>query len=148
MGITGCRIFDDAIWRVEGFMECWCVTVIVRVCLIYKQRRYFQILTVISFQLPLFVGVNYNAIKTNTQILSLIKNIKKFCSRRWGSSLLGLRMQDPPLSPQSTWVDIFGKCVCWVTFKHLPEPLRSLIRSFRTLGQLLKIPPFVRPFIA
>ena len=29
-----------------------------------------------------------------------------------------------------------------VTFKHLPQPLRSHIRSYRTLGQLLKIPPF------
>jgi hypothetical protein len=28
-----------------------------------------------------------------------------------------------------------------VTFKHLPQPLRSHIRSFGTLGQLLKIPP-------
>ena len=32
--------------------------------------------------------------------------------------------------------------VCSVTFKHLPQPLRSHIRSFGALGQLLKISPF------
>ena len=36
----------------------------------------------------------------------------------------------------------FGAHVCRVTFKHLPQPLRSHIQSFGTLGQLLKIPPF------
>jgi hypothetical protein len=30
-----------------------------------------------------------------------------------------------------------------VTFKHLLKPLRSHTQSFRTLGQLLKIPPFL-----
>ena len=34
--------------------------------------------------------------------------------------------------------------VCSVTFKHLPQPLRIHIRSFRTLGQILKIPPLSR----
>ena len=29
-------------------------------------------------------------------------------------------------------------CVCRVTFKHFPQPLRSHIRSFGNLGQLLK----------
>ena len=28
-----------------------------------------------------------------------------------------------------------------VTFKHLPQPLRSHIRSFGTLGKYLKLPP-------
>ena len=41
-----------------------------------------------------------------------------------------------------------GACVCRVTFKHLLQPLRSHTRSFGTLGQLLEIPPFVRPSIA
>ena len=31
-----------------------------------------------------------------------------------------------------------GTRVCRVTFKHLPQPLRSHIRSFGTLGQLFK----------
>jgi hypothetical protein len=34
-----------------------------------------------------------------------------------------------------------GTLVCRVTFKHLPQPLRS----FGTLGQLFKIPPFSGP---
>jgi hypothetical protein len=29
-----------------------------------------------------------------------------------------------------------------LTFKHLPQPLRSHILSFGSLGQLFKIPPF------
>ena len=36
-----------------------------------------------------------------------------------------------------TW-KFSGTCVCRVTFKHLPKPLRSHIRSFGTLGELLK----------
>jgi hypothetical protein len=36
----------------------------------------------------------------------------------------------------------FIASVCKVAFKHLPQPLRSHIQSFGTLGQLLKIPPF------
>ena len=31
-----------------------------------------------------------------------------------------------------------GQRVCRVTFKHLPQPLRSNIQSFGTLGQILK----------
>jgi hypothetical protein len=34
-----------------------------------------------------------------------------------------------------------GAHVCRVSFKHLPQLLRSHIRSFRTLWQLFKIPP-------
>ena len=40
-------------------------------------------------------------------------------------------------------IDTSGK----VAFKHLPQPLRSHIRSFGTLGQLLKIPPLSTPCI-
>ena len=35
-----------------------------------------------------------------------------------------------------------GAHVFKVTFKHLPQLLRSHIGSLETLGQLLKIPPF------
>ena len=31
--------------------------------------------------------------------------------------------------------------VCRVSFKHFPQPLRSHIQRFGTLGQLLNIPP-------
>ena len=44
----------------------------------------------------------------------------------------------PPIDTSRNFSDA---CVCRVTFKHLPQPLRSHIRSFGTLGQLLKIPP-------
>jgi hypothetical protein len=54
------------------------------------------------------------------------------------------------ISARTDWVPLpglrtrkfSGTGVCRVTFKHLPQPLRCYIRSFGTLGQLLKIPPF------
>jgi hypothetical protein len=36
----------------------------------------------------------------------------------------------------------YGARVSRVTFKHLPQHLRSHILSFGTIGQLFKIPPF------
>ena len=51
----------------------------------------------------------------------------KFCSRRWGSSLPGLRKRDPQLGTPLTWAEIF----CRVTFKHLPQLLRTHIQSLR-----------------
>ena len=44
-------------------------------------------------------------------------------------------------SPHQIEWKFCGAHVCRVTFKHLPQPLRSHIRSFGILGQLLKIPP-------
>jgi hypothetical protein len=41
-----------------------------------------------------------------------------------------------------------GARVCRVTFKHIPQPLRSHSQGFGTLRQLLKITPFVRLNIA
>jgi hypothetical protein len=43
------------------------------------------------------------------------------------------RFPNSPLSGAT----IFGPGVCNVTFKDLPQPLRSHAQSFRTLGQLL-----------
>ena len=37
------------------------------------------------------------------------KKRKNFRSRRWGSSLPGLRTRDPSLSPPSTWAEIFRR---------------------------------------
>ena len=45
------------------------------------------------------------------------------------------------LAPHRHERKFFGAHVCRVTFKHLPQPLRSHIQSFITLGQLFKIPP-------
>jgi hypothetical protein len=39
----------------------------------------------------------------------------------------------------------FGAHDCKVVFKHLHQPLRSHTPIFKTLGQLLEIPPFFRP---
>ena len=43
-----------------------------------------------------------------------------------------------PSAPHRHYQTFSGTCVCRVTFKHLPQPLRSHIQSFGTLGQLLK----------
>jgi hypothetical protein len=52
-----------------------------------------------------------------------------------------LRKLDRSLVPHRHKRKFPGAHVCRVTFKHLPQPLRSHIRSFRTLGQFFKIPP-------
>ena len=62
---------------------------------------------------------------------------KIFRWHRWGSSRPGLRTLDPPLSPPLTPAEIW----CKFTSKHLLQPLRSHIQSFRTIGQLLKLTP-------
>jgi hypothetical protein len=51
-----------------------------------------------------------------------------FVSRRWGSSR-----------------KFAGVRVCRVTFKQLPQPLKSHILSFGNLGQLFKLPLFSAP---
>ena len=68
--------------------------------------------------------------------------MKNFRSCRWGSSLTVCARLTVRVSPHQHEWKFFAAHVCRVTFKHLPQPLRSYIRSFRTLGQLLKTPPF------
>ena len=65
-----------------------------------------------------------------------------FRSRRWGSSLTVCARLTVRSSPHRHERKFSGAHVCRVTFKHLPQPLRSHIRSFGTIGQLFKIPPF------
>ena len=52
--------------------------------------------------------------------------MEEFCSHRWGSSLPGLRTQDPPLGPPLTWAEIFR---CTFLQSHLqtspPNPQKS-----------------------
>jgi hypothetical protein len=71
-----------------------------------------------------------------------MQNVYKFCSRRWGSSLSDCARLTVRSSPHRQERKFSGVCVCRVTFKHLPQPLRSHLLSFGTLGQLFKIPPF------
>ena len=65
-----------------------------------------------------------------------------FRSRRRGSSLTVCTRLTVRSSPHRHERKFSGARVCRVTFKHLPQPLRSHIRSFGTIGQLFKIPPF------
>ena len=65
-----------------------------------------------------------------------------FTPGRLGSSLSGLPALDPPLCPPSHQRNLFGTNVCKVTFKNLPQPLRSHTQNFRTLGQFMEIPLF------
>jgi hypothetical protein len=78
--------------------------------------------------------------------LRLGKNLKPYDNPFWGlNSADGVpRMIDLRSAPIDTIKKNSDECVCRVTFKHLPQPLRSHIRRFGTLGQLLEIPPFVR----
>ena len=62
--------------------------------------------------------------------------LQNFRSRRWGSSLPGLRMLDPPLGPPWTWAEFFRR-MCLQSHLQTPtQPIRSHIQSFGTLGQL------------
>ena len=46
-----------------------------------------------------------------------------------------------PLGPHRRQRNFFCAHVCIVTFKHLPQPLRRHMQSFRILGQLMPITP-------
>ena len=60
------------------------------------------------------------------------KQQQKFRSRRWGSSLPGLRTQDPPLSPPSTWAEIFRR-MCLQSHLQTSPPLpQKTYPMFRT----------------
>ena len=63
-----------------------------------------------------------------------------FCWRRWGFSLPGLRTRDHPLGPPSTLAEIFRHKCLQSTLQTSPPTPRSHIRSFGTLGKLLKTP--------
>ena len=69
------------------------------------------------------------------------KTYINFHSRQWGSSLPVWHAWWVRSSPHRHKRKLYDTCVCRVTFKHLPQPLRSHIRSFGTQGQLLKLSP-------
>ena len=77
---------------------------------------------ILSGRLRIIVGRGYKRNLWNNRI----NNCINFRSRRWGSSLPGLRTLDPPLSPPLTWAEIF-----WCAFlqSHLqtspPTPQKS-----------------------
>ena len=106
------------------------------------------------------------------QLLITCKKKWNFRSHRWGSSLQGLRRLDPPLGPPSIWAEISGKHTSAESPSNISPNLLEVISkggggspvffgvlnphifvtlglmpSFETLGQLLKIPSFVRPNI-
>ena len=59
-----------------------------------------------------------------------------------------LRMPDRSLVPPLAWTEICRRPCLQSHLQTSPQPLRSHTWSFGILGQLLKIPPFVRPNIA
>ena len=59
-----------------------------------------------------------------------------FRSCRWGPRSPSAHAWRVRSSPHQHERKLSGARVCRVTFKHLPQPLRSHIRSFGTLGQL------------
>ena len=74
--------------------------------------------------------------------------VENFRSRRWGSSLTVCACLMVRSFPHQHERKFSGAHVCRVTFKHLPQPLRSHTWSPGILGQLLKLTPYVRPNIA
>ena len=46
---------------------------------------------------------------------------RKFRSRRWGSSLSGLRTWDPPLSPPSMWAEFFWRTCLQSNIQYFPQ---------------------------
>ena len=66
---------------------------------------------ILSFAIGRFIYM-VSALQTILYFLEIWKkkkNRKNFRSRRWGFSLPGLHTQDPPLSPPSTWAEIFRR---------------------------------------
>ena len=59
---------------------------------------------------------------------------KKFRSRRWGSSLPGLRTRDPPLGPPSTWAEIFRHACLQSGLQKSQKGKNSLIGFFWGVG--------------
>ena len=75
-------------------------------------------------------------------------SMAEFHWRRWGSSLLGLRTLDPPLSPHQHQrdfpVDMSAKSHSSIS----PNASEVISEVMLCLGQLLKITPFVNQNIA
>jgi hypothetical protein len=74
--------------------------------------------------------------------IMLVMGHKNFRSCRWGSSLTVCARLTVHSSPHRNERTFSGARVCRITFKHLPQPLRSHIFSFGTIGKDFKIPPF------
>ena len=58
---------------------------------------------------------------------------RKFQLMQMGATLPSLYMRDPPLRPHQQEGKFPVAHVCRVTFKHLSQPLKSRIQSFRIL---------------
>ena len=63
---------------------------------------------------------------------------KNFCSRRLGSSLPGLHSRDPPLSPPSTWAEIFRRTCLQSHLQTSPPTHQKLYPKFRNPRTNLK----------
>ena len=60
-----------------------------------------------SFKFNYNENVSFKYLLSNINILLHCLNVRYFCSCWWGSLLPGLRTQDPPFSPSSTWAENF-----------------------------------------
>ena len=85
--------------------------------------------------------------KTKRSLKTLITITENFRSRRWGPSLTVCACLNVRSSPHRHERKFSGARVCRVTFKHLPQPLRSHILSLEPLDKFSKYPLF-RPKIA
>ena len=84
-----------------------------------------------------------------TQIKSyLLLCRKNFRSRRWGSSLPGLRTRDPPLSPQSMWAEIFRRTCLQSHLQTSPPTPQKSYPKFRNPRKTFANTPLVRPKVS
>ena len=95
----------------------------------YLTNKISLLLSLIGGNMYLDIQLPYSDNFLNWSCSFNFDNILNFRQRRWGSSLSAPHRHQRKFS---------GTRVCRVTFKHLPQPLKSHIRSFRNLGQLLK----------
>ena len=70
-------------------------------------------------------------------ILCFGQKYRDFHLRRWGSSLPFLRTQDTRPVPPSMTAEISRCTYPQDTFKQHPQPFRSQMQSFGTVGQTL-----------
>ena len=74
-------------------------------------------------------------------VVIFIKPFRNFRSRRWGPRSRVRARGTLRSAPHWHWRNFSGTRVCRVAFKHLPQPLRSHIRSFRSLRRFLNFCP-------
>ena len=106
-----------------------------------KTQLYFSNYSVTIQPQSLFTDYDISQSFWNIHAIVNWKVEANFRSRRWGSSIPGLRMQDPPLDPPSTWAKQFRRtCLQSHLQTSPPTPQKSYpkFRNPRTTFEIFK----------